>query len=59
VTGFAHQKRSGRRKKPKQRQRKGLDIRSFDALRAHRELAFLRNPSHERLRKLREVGGVK
>jgi hypothetical protein len=57
VTAFHHQQRSGRRRAAKKRQRKGLGIRTLEALRAHRELQFLRNPSADRARKLREVKG--
>jgi hypothetical protein len=56
VTRFAHQQHSGRRKKAKaKRQRKGLEIQTLAALRAHRELAYLRNPNQERARKLAEA----
>jgi hypothetical protein len=52
---FAHQQRSGRRRKAKARRRQGLGIRSIEQLVAHRELAYLRNPTSERLRKLEDA----
>jgi hypothetical protein len=55
MTRFLHQQHSGRRKRGRKRQQKGLGIRSLEALKAHRELAFLRNPNAERARKLAEV----
>ncbi len=56
MTRFAHQQHSGRRRKAKaKRSRKGLEIRTLEALRAHRELAYLRNPSKERARKLAQT----
>lgn len=56
MTRFAHQQHSGRGKRGKRRQRRrGLEIRSHEALLEHRELAFLRNPSWDRARKLTEA----
>lgn len=56
MTRFHHQQRSGRRKKPKDRDRAPLGLgNDLDALIAHRELEYLRNPTPERARKLAEA----
>jgi hypothetical protein len=55
MTRFNHAQRSGRRKRPKQRDRKPMGIRDLEALHAHRELEWLRHPTPERWRKLQEV----
>jgi hypothetical protein len=55
MTGFFHQKRSGRRKNVKPREHKPMGLGSPDALLAHREMEWLRNPTPERWRKLQQA----
>lgn len=57
MTDFNHQPHTGGRKKRKHRKRQPIGIRSLKALRVHRELEYLRHPTEERARKLREVSG--
>jgi hypothetical protein len=55
VTRFNHQPRSGRTKAAKKRDRQPLGVRGLEALVAHRELEYLRHPTTERARKLKEI----
>ncbi len=56
MTKFNHSKRNGKRKRPKQRgPRRSLQLWTTEQLVEHRRLAFLRNPSPERARKLAQV----
>jgi hypothetical protein len=55
MTRFNHTPRSGRRKRPKQRARKGLGHLTIDQLVAHRELEFIRHPTRERYFKLQQA----
>jgi len=55
MTNFHHAKRNGKKKRPKTREyRRSLDIKTLEALVAHRELEYIRNPSLPRLRKLKD-----
>lgn len=55
MTRFNHVQRSGRRKRPKDRDVQPIGIETPEQLVAHRELAYLRNPTSERARKLAEA----
>ena len=55
MTDFTHQKRNGRHKKPKERERQAMGLKTPEQLLAHRELEYLRRPTAERARKLREA----
>lgn len=56
MTKFVHQQHSGRRKKAKVKgPRKPIGIKTPEQLLAHRELAYLRNPSLGRAIKLKQA----